>query len=75
MFNGGQTPASIFSPICTQMCTGNLDSIDIVKNLQLIHSNCLNHELYSEPSFPAPQGQLYLLSHTLNVEMIELDAG
>ncbi len=39
------------------------DSKDIVKNLQLIHSNHLNHELYSEPSFPAPQ--LYLLSHTL----------
>ena len=33
-------------------------------NLQLIHSNRLNHELYSEPSFAAPQ--LYLLSHTLN---------
>ncbi len=28
-------------------------------------SNRLNHELYSEPSFPAPQ--LYLLSHTLSV--------
>ncbi len=25
--------------------------------------NGLNHDLYSEPSFPAPQ--LYLLSHTL----------
>ncbi len=36
---------------------------DIVKNLQLIHSNNLNYELYSEPSFPAPQ--LYLLRHTL----------
>ena len=43
MFNGGQHPASIFSPICT-----------------------LNHELSSEPSFPAPQ--LYLLRHTLNDE-------
>ncbi len=51
MFNGGQSPASIFSPICTQICIG------------LIHSNRLNDELYSEPSFPAPQ--LYLLSHTL----------
>ncbi len=40
-----------------------LDSLDIVKNLQLIYFNRLNHELYSEPSFPAPQ--LYLLRHTL----------
>ncbi len=47
MFNVGQFPISIFSPICTQ-----------------IHSNRINHELYSEPSFPAPQ--LYLLRHTLN---------
>ena len=29
----------------------------------LIHSNRINHELYSEPTFPAPQ--LYLLRHTL----------
>ena len=29
-----------------------------------MHSNRLNHELYSEPSFPAPW--LYLLSHTLS---------
>ena len=42
----------------------HLDSLDIVKNLKLIHSNRLNHELYSEPSFSAHQ--LYLLSHTLN---------
>ena len=54
MFNVGQSPASIFSPICIQICTGNL---------QLIYSNCVNHELYSEPTFPAPQ--LYLLRHTL----------
>ncbi len=54
MFNVGQSPASIFSPICIQ----------IVRNLQLIHSNRINHELYSEPTFPAPQ--LYLLRHTLN---------
>ncbi len=32
----------------------HLDSLDIVKN----------HELYSEPTFPAPQ--LYLLRHTLS---------
>ncbi len=31
--------------------------------LYSLHSNRLNPELYSEPSFPAPQ--LYLLSHTL----------
>ena len=47
MFNGGQSPASIFS---------------------LTHSNRLNHELYSEPSFPAPQ--LYLLRHTLKANLI-----
>ena len=52
MFNDGQSPASIFNPIYTQ-----------------IHSNRLNHELYSEPSFPAPQ--LYLLSHTLNTILSE----
>ncbi len=40
-----------------------LDSLDIVKNLQLIHSNRLNQELSSEPSFPAPKP--YLLRHTL----------
>ncbi len=54
MFNVGQSPASIFIPICIQICTGHL---------QLIHSNRINHELYSEPTFPAPQ--LYLLRHTL----------
>ncbi len=42
----------------------HLDSLDIVRNLQLIHSNCINHEMYSEPTFPAPQ--LYLLRHTLS---------
>ncbi len=46
MFNVGQSPAFIFSPICIQ-----------------IHSNRINHVLYSEPTFPAPQ--LYLLRHTL----------
>ncbi len=51
MFNSGQSPASIFSP-------------DIVRNLQLIHSNRLKNKLYSEPSFPARQ--LYLLRHTLS---------
>ncbi len=45
MFNGGQSPASILSPICTKNCTG--------------HSNRINHETYPEPCFPAPQ--LYLL--------------
>ena len=54
MFNDGHSPVSIFSPICIQICTGHL---------QLIHSNRINHELYSEPSFPAPK--LYLLRHTL----------
>ncbi len=43
MFNGGQSPASIFSPICIQICTGNL---------QLIHSNRINYDLYPEPNFP-----------------------
>ncbi len=41
----------------------HLDSLDIVRNLQQIHSNRINHELYSEPTFPSPQ--LYLLRHTL----------
>ncbi len=54
MFNGGQSPASILSSICTNNCTGQF---------LLIHSNRLNHETYPEPCFPAPQ--LYLLSHTL----------
>ena len=36
----------------------------MVRNLQLIYSNRINHELYSEPTFPALQ--LYLLRHTLN---------
>ncbi len=63
MFNVGKFPASIFSLICTQMCTGHL-----VKNLQLIHCNCLNHVLYSEPTFPAPQ--LYLLRHTLKQQVL-----
>ncbi len=40
MFNVGQFPASILSPISTQICTGHLH---------------LNYVLYSEPSFPAPQ--------------------
>ncbi len=38
----------------------------MVRNLQLILSNRINHELYSEPTFPAPQ--LYLLRHTLNTK-------
>ena len=33
--------------LSTRSC---LESIDIVKNIQLIHSNRLNHEPYSEPS-------------------------
>ncbi len=45
MFNGGKSPASIFRPIHIQICTG--------------HSNRINHELYSEPSFP--ESKLYLL--------------
>ena len=57
MFNGGQSPASILSPICTKNCTGHL------------HSNRLNHETYPEPCFPAPQ--LYLLSHTLNTVLLK----
>ncbi len=40
-----------------------LDSLDLVKNLQLTHCNRLNHVLYSETTFPAPE--LYLLRHTL----------
>ncbi len=55
MFNVGQSSASIFSPICIHICTGH----------QLIHSNRINHELYSEPTFPAPQ--LYLIRHTLSI--------
>ena len=41
-----------------------LDSLEIVKNVQLIHCNCLNNVLYSEPTFQAPQ--LYLLRHTMS---------
>ncbi len=46
--------------------TGN--STFLVRFAQIIHSNRLNHELYSEPSFPAPQ--LYLLSHTLRTKFV-----
>ena len=42
-----------------------LESLTIVKHLQLMHFNLLNHELSSEPSFPALQ--LYLLRHTLRL--------
>ena len=35
----------------------------VLVRFQLTHSNHLNHELYSEPSFLAPQ--LYLLRHAL----------
>ncbi len=42
------------------------DSLEIVKNLQLIHSNRLIHELYSEPSFPAPQGPAVSVKSYLN---------
>ncbi len=54
-----------YSELFLQLRTSykHLNSLDVVKNLQLIHSNRLNYELYSESSFPAPQ--LYLLSHTL----------
>ena len=41
-----------------------LDSLDIVRKLQLIHSNRINHKLNSELSFPTPT--LYLLRHTLS---------
>ncbi len=67
-----QSPASVFSLICIQLCTGHVHYYpdqnstfeqNRARNIQLIHSNCINHELYSEPSFPAPQ--LYLLRHTL----------
>ena len=44
-------------------CHKLLESLDIIRDLQLIHSNCINHELCSEPSFPAPQ--VYLLRYTL----------
>ncbi len=54
-----------YSELFLQLLTWykHLDSLDMVRNLQLIHSNRINHELYSEPTFPAPQ--LYLLRHTL----------
>ncbi len=41
-----------------------------IQLVMLIHSNRLNHELSSEPSFPAPQ--LYLLRHTLRMYNIFL---
>ncbi len=47
----------------------HLDSLDIFRNLHLMHSNRINHELYSEPTFPAPG--LYLLRHTLSAFGIE----
>ena len=50
MFNDGQSRASILVQFA-------------YKFAESTHSNRLNHELYTEPSFPAPQ--MYLLSHTL----------
>ncbi len=42
-----------------------LNSLGIVKNLQLTNCNRLCHVLYSEPTFPTPQ--LYLLRDTLSI--------
>ncbi len=68
MSKGRKLPAVFeYSELFLQLRTRykHLDSLDIVKNLQLIHSNRLNHGLCSEPSFLPPQQ--YLLSHTLMI--------
>ena len=43
---------------------------DFIRNFQLIHSNCINHEPYSKPSFPTPQlpyGHILLFMHRFNI--------
>ncbi len=44
--------------------------LDSLEKTQLTVSDHINHELYSEPSFPAPQ--LYLLRHTLSMHYNQL---
>ena len=48
----------------------HLESLYIVRNLQLIHSNRINHELHSEPTYLSLLGQLVFIQYTMDLHEV-----